>query len=118
MNMAAPGTYMPAAMSSRGSQGQSHSLKPQRPPRFTTVNSSNDNIQVRIRGKNNFLEHKTGSVTRTMDEVIEEKERRREISKAANRLKMLEKLEVYREQKMQKEIAQLDEERKREEQEL
>ena len=53
-----------------------------------------------------------------MDEVIEEKERRREISKAANRLKMLEKLEVYREQKMQKEIAQLDEERKREEQEL
>ena len=100
MNMAQPGSYKPPVMSSRGSQGQSHSLNPTRSQRFSTLNTSNDNIQVRIRGKNNFLEHKTGSVTRTMDEVLEEKDRKREISKAANRLKMLEKLEVYREQKM------------------
>ena len=39
-----------------------------------------------------------------MDEVLEEKERRKEINKAANRLKMLEKLEDYREKKMAKEI--------------
>ena len=53
-----------------------------------------------------------------MDEVNEERVRRKEISKAANRLKMLEKLEEYREQKMQKEIEQLEAERKLEEQEL
>ena len=106
------------ANSSRGSYGGAHSLVPKRPPRFGGVASSGDNIQVRIRGKNNFLEHKTGSVTRTMDEVFEEKARRQEINKAANRLKMLEKLEVYREEKMHKEIAQLEEERKLEELEL
>ena len=59
---------------------------------------------MRIRGKNNFVSNQTGSITRTMDEVLEEKERRKEINKAANRLKMLEKLEDYREKKMQKEI--------------
>ena len=43
-----------------------------------------------------------------MDEVNEETKRRKEINKAAGRLKMLEKLEDYREQKMKKEIEQLE----------
>ena len=33
----------------------------------------NDNIQVRIRGKNNFVETKTGSVTRTLGELDSKK---------------------------------------------
>lgn len=40
-----------------------------------------------------------------MDEIGEERKRKHEISKAANRLKMLEKLEEYREIKMNQEIA-------------
>lgn len=113
------------AHSSRGSYGgtgipgrDAQSLGVKRTGRFSTVASSNDNIQVRIRGKNNLLETKTGSVTRTMDDLVEEKKRRAEINKAANRLKMLEKLEDYREVKMKKEIEQLELERRQEEEEL
>lgn len=40
-----------------------------------------------------------------MDEMTDERKRKQEISKAANRLKMLEKLEEYRENKMNQEIA-------------
>lgn len=67
-----------------------------------------DHIQVRIRGKNNAMERHTGSITRTMDEIGDERKKKQEISKAANRLKMLEKLEEYRENKMNQEIAQLE----------
>ena len=78
----------------------------------------NDNIQVRIRGKNNEQTRHTGSITRTMGEMGEEKKRKQEIAKAANRLKMLEKLEEYRERKMNQEIAQLEQERQKEEEEI
>lgn len=67
--------------------------------------AANDQIQVRIRGKNNDVARHTGSVTRTMNEMGEERKRKQEIAKAANRLKMLEKLEEYRENKMNQEIA-------------
>ena len=50
--------------------------------------------------------------------MTEERKRKQEIGKAANRLKMLEKLEEYRENKMNQEIAQLEAERRREEEEL
>lgn len=73
---------------------------------------------MRIRGKNNDVARHTGSVTRTMNEMGEERKRKQEIAKAANRLKMLEKLEEYRENKMNQEIAQLEAERRREEEEL
>jgi len=42
----------------------------------------NDNIQVRIRGKNNFIETKTGSVTRTLGELDGKKKQRRDLSQA------------------------------------
>ena len=74
-----------------------------------------DRVQVRIRGKNNALETQTGSITRTMDEIGQERKRKQEISKAANRLKMLEQLEGYRENKINAEIAALEAERRREE---
>ena len=85
-----------------------------RPP----AGGSTDRVQVRIRGKNNAVERHTGSITRTMGEIGEERKRKQEIAKAANRLRMLEKLEEYRENKMNQEIAQLEAERKREEEEL
>jgi hypothetical protein len=69
---------------------------------------------VRIRGKNNFVETKTGSVTRTLNEIGEEMNRRKEIAKAADRLKMLEKLEEYREKRMAQEIELLEIERMKE----
>ena len=61
------------------------------------MRKSNDQVQVRIRGKNNFVETKTGSVTQTMDDLDLERKKKQEIAKAANRLRMLEKLEDYRE---------------------
>lgn len=53
-----------------------------------------------------------------MEEMGQERKRKLEIKTAANRLKMLEKLEEYRENKMNSEIAALEAERRREEEEL
>lgn len=49
--------------------------------------SAKDNVQVRIRGKNNQVETRTGSVTRTLDELSEQESRRKEMQKASQRLK-------------------------------
>ena len=63
-----------------------------------------DSVQVRIRGKNNQVETRTGSVTKTLDEVSDAENRRREMFKAADRLRQLEKLERYREERLAREI--------------
>ena len=76
-----------------------------------------DLVQVRIRGKNNVYETKTGSVTRTMDELQEQMTKRKEIEKTTERLKLLEKIEKFREEKMRKEIENYELERKKEEDE-
>lgn len=52
-----------------------------------------DKCEVRIRGKNNQVETRTGSVTRTMEELSEAETRRREMMKASDRLRQLERLE-------------------------
>ena len=59
-----------------------------------------DHCQVRIRGKNNQVETRTGSVTRTMEELTEQDSRKREMQKASQRLKQLEQLERYREERL------------------
>ena len=46
-----------------------------------------------------------------MDDLDLERKKKQEIAKAANRLRMLEKLEDYREQKMAQEIEMLELER-------
>lgn len=74
-----------------------------------------DNIEVRVRGKNNEIITKTGSVSRTIAEIDNEKKRKAELKAATYRLKMLEKLEDYREDKMQREIDALEAERQMEE---
>ena len=73
---------------------------------------------MRIRGKNNLVETQTGSVTRTMGEMMIQDARKKEIAKTTERLKVLEKLEKYREDRMRQEIEHFEMERLREEQEL
>ena len=59
---------------------------------------------MRIRGKNNQVETRTGSVNRTMEQLNEAELRRKEMARASERLKQLEKLERYREERLQREI--------------
>jgi hypothetical protein len=59
-----------------------------------------DHCQVRIRGKNNQIETRTGSVNRTLEELNEAELRRKEMAKASQRLMQLEKLERYREERL------------------
>ena len=73
---------------------------------------------MRIRGKNNFIQTKTGSVTRTLSEMQEEEQRKREIAKTTERLQVLERLEKYREDRLKQEIEIFEKERKKEEEEV
>jgi hypothetical protein len=59
---------------------------------------------VRIRGKNNQLETKTGSVTRTLNQIDVEEKRAKELAKTSERLKVLNQIEKFREERMQKEL--------------
>ncbi len=73
---------------------------------------------MRIRGKHNNFETRTGSVTRTLDEQSDHEYRKKELMKANERLKQLEKLERYREERLQREVAMYEEQRRREEEEV
>lgn len=73
---------------------------------------------MRYRDRNNFLQVENGSITKTTDQILEEKRRKAELTKAGERLKQLEKLEEYRERRMLKEMEQLEIERMKEEAEL
>ena len=77
-----------------------------------------DKIEVRIRGKNNQIETRTGSVTRTMVELNDAETRRREMMKASERLRQLERLEQYREERLGREISLYEEQRRREDDEV
>lgn len=79
-------------------QGPPHGLPPSNrgsmggpPPR------GSDNIQVRTRGKNNYVQTRTGSVTQTMGEMELQRKQKRELSQATKRLKVLEQIEEFRE---------------------
>lgn len=56
-------------------------------------------------------------MTRTLNEIQEQEQQRRDIAKTTDRLKVLEKIEKYREERLKKEIEQFEEERKKEEEE-
>lgn len=77
-----------------------------------------DSIQVRVRGKNNNLETRTGSVTKTLNEIDASKKQRREISQATQRLKVLEQLEQYREEKVAQEMMVLEMQRQMEDEKM
>ena len=67
-----------------------------------------------MRGKNNNMETRTGSVTKTLGEIDASKKQRREISQATQRLKVLEQLEQYREEKVAQEMMVLEMQRQME----
>ena len=64
------------------------------------------------------MQVQTGSVTRTTDELEQERKRKQELKLAAERLKQLEKLEEFRERKLMQEMEQLELERAKEEADL
>ena len=57
-------------------------------------------------------------MTRTLDEQSDHEYRKKELLKANDRLKQLEKLERYREERLQREVAMYEEQRRREEEEV
>lgn len=68
---------------------------------------------VRIRGKH--TEVTEGVIDKTLQEQEEMKSKKKEIRRANERLKTLEKLELYRQEKVKNEIERLEEERRLEE---
>ena len=84
-----------------------------RPPRFPS-----DRVMVRIRGKNNMVHTKAGSVRRTLAEEAEEGTREKEIKIAQRRLKTLERIEKYREERMQRELEEMEAEKARYDEEM
>ena len=71
-----------------------------------------------MRGKNNNMETRTGSVTKTLSEIDASKKQRREISQATQRLKVLEQLEQYREEKVAQEMMILEMQRQMEDEKI
>ena len=80
--------------------------------------SGYDQCQVRIRGKNNQIETRTGSVNRTLEDLSDVEYRKKEMAKASDRLKQLEKLERYREERLHREIQIYEDQRRKEEEEI
>ena len=72
---------------------------------------------MRIRGKNSAYETRTGSVSRTLNEVQALEAQRREVARTTERLRVLEKLEKYREERLQREIELFEADRRKEEEE-
>lgn len=77
-----------------------------------------DGVQVRIRGKNNIATSHMGSMSQTLDEQERTKKKRRDMSQATQRLKVLEQLEQYREDKVKQEMMKLELQRQQELKEL
>lgn len=65
-----------------------------------------------------MVERKAGSVTRTFDQQQDYEFRKKEIQKTTDRLKVLEQLEKFREERMMKELSDFELMRKKEEEEI
>ena len=88
-----------------------------RPPLYQPRNE-NDMAEVRIRGKNNFVETRTGSITRTLGQQDENSKLKKELKEGRKRLQVLEQLEQYREEKVRKEMLMLEMQRKQEQERI
>jgi len=88
-----------------------------RPPASHNPNE-NDHVAVRIRGRNNFVEEKTGSISRTLSQQDDSKRMKHEVKEGRKRLQALEQLEQYREDKVRKEMYLLDMQRKVEQEKM
>ena len=65
-----------------------------------------------------MVEQRKGSVTRTMNEMQENEWRLKEMAKTNKKLEVLEKLERYREDKMMKEMAVFEEEKRKHDEDM
>ena len=76
------------------------------------IENKNDSIAMRIRGKSNVIEMKTGSLRQTIYEQNKNIsfKRKRQIQK--DKLRKLEMLERYREERLLRELRLLEEEKK------
>ena len=72
-------------------------------------------VEVRIRGRNNAIVTTTAPLEKSLEEQVSMQQRKRELRRAQQRLKTLEKIEIYREQKTIAQIQKLQEDRDREE---
>ena len=68
--------------------------------------------EVRIRGKNNYVETRAGSITRTLGQQDDSSKLKKELKEGRKRLQVLEQLEQYREEKVRKEMLMLEMQRK------
>lgn len=59
-------------------------------PSIGHQNNQVDNVQVRIRNKNNLVTNHMGSMSQTLDEQEKTKQKKRDLSQASKRLKVLE----------------------------
>ena len=62
---------------------------------------------VRIRGKNNQTIETTGSLVMSLEEEKREQERRRQIKRSNERLRMLENMERDRQEKLEVELQRI-----------
>lgn len=64
------------------------------------------------------MDVRTGSVTKTLGEIDRKKKDKRELSQATQRLKVLEQLEQYREEKIAQEMMVLEMQRQMEDEKM
>ncbi len=70
--------------------------------RYKGSRGGSEDVMVRVRGKHGMYRTQKGDVNQTMIEDRETEIRKRELKKANDRLKVIERLEKYREEKMKK----------------
>ena len=81
------------------------------------LRSHQNRTKVRIQGKNGVHSEKYVDIEKSLHQQNEQRERKRYILKARQRHKIQEKIEKYREEKIQREIELLDEAKRLEEEE-
>ena len=94
------------------------STSPYNYPPKQSIDTKADMVQVRIRTKNNMASNQLGSMSQTLDQQEKTNKKKRDLSQATQRLKVLEQLEQYREEKVRNEMMLLEMQRQQEQKEV
>lgn len=81
----------------------------------TSRSHSTRHVEIRIRGRGNAVVTTTAPLEKSLDEELIFQQRKKELRRAQQRLKTLEKIEQFREQKAQAQIQKLQEDHQRKE---
>lgn len=81
----------------------------------TARSVSNRQVEVRIRGRGNAVVTTTAPLEKSLDEEVVWQQRKKELRRAQQRLKTLEKIDQFREQKAHAQILKLQEDHQRKE---